>query len=206
MSPNTCYLSVRSIQAWESIAGIGKQANYAQQNDTSVNEAPKHAYLTLNRDGEHAVAWRLPNTYIVNDTSIQHHSRTGKATKIRQAVRIELELAEQRGSLGDAALPRSGRLFFTQDSSHKVSPFRACGDYLLRLSRHDGDISRRRYFYVGKRHGVRISEPYNIVTNAPETYTSQRLIWQENGTEFIRARADFRRIVTDHHQYLALFP
>jgi hypothetical protein len=98
-------VSIPTLLSWESIAGIGKQANYAQQNDTSINEVPKHAYLTLNRDGTYAVAWRLPNTYIVNDLSIHHHSRTGKATKIKQAVSIEIAYAEQRGSIGDAALP-----------------------------------------------------------------------------------------------------
>jgi hypothetical protein len=161
--------------------------------------------LTLNRDGSFAVAWRLPNTYIVNDASIQHHSRTGKATKIRQAVRIELELAEQRGSLGDAALPRSGKLYFTQNASHKVNPFRACGHYLRKLSRRDGDISRRRYFYVGKRNGFSIFEPHNIFTNTPQTHIAQRQICHKNSPEFISARADFRHTIADHHQYLALF-
>jgi hypothetical protein len=149
--------------------------------------------------------FRLPNTYIVNDSSIQHHSRTGKANKIKQAVRIEIGLAEQRGSLGDAALPRSGKLYFTHDSSHKVNPFRVCSAYLRKLGRCDGDMLRRRYFHVSKRYGVRIFERYNIVANAQETHIGERLIWRENCPMFILARADFRRTLVDHYQYLSLF-
>ena len=58
--------------------------------------------------------------------------------------------------------------------------FKACGNYLRKLSRRDGDVFERRYFYVGSRHGVRIYEPYNIQTNAQETNINQRLIWQEH--------------------------
>ena len=52
-------VSVPALLSWEEIAGIGKQANFAQSNDTSLNNVPAHAYLTLNRDG----TWRLPRLY-----------------------------------------------------------------------------------------------------------------------------------------------
>ena len=197
-------VSIPTLLSWEAIAGIGKQANYAQQNDTSLDEVPTHAYLTLNRDGTYAAAWRLPNTYFVKDKSIQQHSRTGKARKVRQAIGVEIALAEQRGSLGDAALPRSAKLYFTDDASHKIDPFRACSDYLRKLSRNDGDVFQRRYFYVGYRHGVRIYEPYDIVSNTPDTNIQQRLIWQESRADFVAARSNHRRILEDHHQYMAL--
>jgi hypothetical protein len=119
-------VSVPTLLSWEAISGIGKQANFAQSNDTSLNNVPAHAYLTLNRDGSTAAAWRLPNTYFVHNKSIQQHSHTGKATQIRQAVRAEIALAEQRGSIGDAALPRSGKRYFTDDTCYKVDAFKAC--------------------------------------------------------------------------------
>jgi hypothetical protein len=198
-------VSIPTLLSWEEIAGIGKQANYVQQNDTSLDEVPAHAYLTLNRDGTYAAAWRLPNTYFVKDKSLQQHSRTGKARKVKQAVGVEIALAEQRGSIGDAALPRSAKLYFIEDASHKIDPFRACSDYLRKLSRKGGDVFQRRYFYVGYRHGVRIYEPYNIETNTHETTIYQRLIWQENQTAFVEARSNHRRILADHHQYMTLF-
>ncbi|MEQ8677340.1 MAG: hypothetical protein RLP44_04365 [Aggregatilineales bacterium] len=88
--------------------------------------------------------------------------------------------AEQRGAIGDAALLSSGKLYFTQKTISSVYPFHACGDYLRKVGRCNGDVKSRRYFYIGKRHGVQIFEPYNPVTNAPETYLSQRLIWQDS--------------------------
>jgi hypothetical protein len=55
-------------------------------------------------------------------------------------------------------------------------------------------------------HGVRIYEPYNIQTNAPETNIFQRLIWQEHrNPTFISERQKFAHIVKDHHEYMALF-
>jgi hypothetical protein len=199
-------VSVPTLLSWEAIAEIGKQANFAQSNDTSLDQVPAHAYLTLNRDGTYAAAWRLPNTYYVNDGSIQQHSHTGKATHIRQAVSGEISSAEQRGSTGDAALPRSGKRYFTDSDAHEVDAFKACDQYLRKLSRKGGDVFERRYFYVGSRHGVRIFEPYNIQTNAPETSISQRLIWQEHRTPaFIAARQSFATVVKDHHEYMALF-
>ncbi|MEQ8675291.1 MAG: hypothetical protein RLP44_08315 [Aggregatilineales bacterium] len=56
-------------------------------------------------------------------------------------------------------------------------------------------MKRRRYFYVGKRHGVQIFEPYNPVTNAPETHLSQRLIWRETDDRFERAQMNYGRAV-----------
>ncbi|MEM9954515.1 MAG: hypothetical protein AAF846_23100 [Chloroflexota bacterium] len=199
-------VSVPTLLSWEDIAGIGKQANFAQSNDTSTDNVPAHAYLTLNRDGKTATAWRLPNTYYVNNGSIQQHSHTGKATHIRQAVRVEISLAEQRGSIGDAALPRSGKRYFTDSNAYKMDAFKACGNYLRKLGRMNGDVFQHRYFYIGSRHGVRIYEPYNIQTNAPETNIFQRLIWQEHrNPTFITERQNFAHIVTDHHEYMALF-
>ncbi|MEQ8671864.1 MAG: hypothetical protein RLP44_05320 [Aggregatilineales bacterium] len=184
-------VSIPTLLKWETIAHIGKQANYAQQNDTSTDHVPAHAYLTLNRDGSHSAAWRLPNTYTIADKSIQQHPRTGKSKKIRKAVQHEIVQAEQRGAIGDAALPSSGKLYFTQKASSSVDPFHACSDYLRKVGRRDGDMKRRRYFYVGKRHGVQIFEPYNPVTNIPETYLSQRLIWQESDDRFEQTRESY---------------
>ena len=199
-------VSVPTLLAWEDIAGIGKQANFAQSNDTLPDNVPAHAYLTLNRDGKYATAWRLSNTYYVNDRSIQKHTHTGKARHIRQAVQVEISLAEQRGSIGDAALPRFGKCYFTDSDAYKIDAFKACGNYLRKLSRRDGDIFQTRYFYVGSRHGVRIFEPYNIQTNVQETTIFQRLIWQENrNPKFIADRRDFTHMVKDHHEYLSLF-
>ena len=88
----------------------------------------------------------------------------------------------------------------------KVDAFKACGNYLRKLGRMNGDIFQRRYFYVGSRHGVRIYEPYNIQTNAQETNIFQRLIWQEHrNPTFISKRGNFAHIVKDHHDYMALF-
>jgi hypothetical protein len=199
-------VSVPTLLSWEETAGIGKQANFAQSNDTSLNNVPEHAYLTLNQDGSTAAAWRLPNTYFVHNSAIQQHSHTGKATHIRQAVRAEIALAEQRGSIGDAALPRSGKRYFTDSESYKVDAFQMCDNYLRKLSRKGSDVFERRYFYVGSRHGVRIYEPYNIQTNVQETNIFQRLIWQEHrNPTFISERRNFAHIVKDHHDYMALF-
>lgn len=98
-----------------------------------------------------------------------------------------------------------GCIYFIEDASHKIDPFRACSDSLGKLRRKDGDVFQRRYFYVGYRHGVRIYEPYNIVSNIPETNVQQRLIWQENRADFVAARSNHRRILEDHYQYIALF-
>jgi hypothetical protein len=86
-----------------------------------------------------------------------------------------------------------------------IDPFRACSDYLRKLSHKEGDVFQRRYFYVGYRHGVRIYEPYDIVTNVPKTNIQQRLIWQESRADFVAARSNHRCILEDHHQYIALF-
>ncbi len=184
-------VSIPTLLKWEEIVDIRKQANYAQQNETSIDKVPAHAYLTLNRDGSHSAAWRLPNTYTVKDQSIQQHPRTGKSKKIRKAVQREIVQAERRGALGDAALPDSGKLYFTEHTRSKVDPFHACGDYLRKVGRRDGDLKRRRYFYVGKRHGVQIFEPFNPVTNTPETYLNQRLIWRESDDWFEQARMNY---------------
>ena len=196
-------VSVPTLLSWEDIAGIGKQANFAQSNETSPNNVPAHAYLTLNRDGTTSTAWRLPNTYYVNNGSIQQHTHTGKATHIKRAVRVEISLAEQRGSIGDAALPRSGKRYFTDREAYKVDAFQACGNYLRKLGRRDDDIFERRYFYIGSRHGVRIYEPYNIQTNAQETNIHQRLIWQEHrNMNFMETRRNFAFMLVDHYDYM----
>ncbi|MEQ8675290.1 MAG: hypothetical protein RLP44_08320 [Aggregatilineales bacterium] len=126
-------VSIPTLLKWESLAHIRKQANYAQQNNTAIDKVPSHAYLTLNRDGSHSAAWRLPNTYTITDKSIQQHPRTGKAKKIRKAIQCEITQAERRGALGDAALPSSGRLYFTEHARSKVDPFHACSDYLRKV-------------------------------------------------------------------------
>jgi len=198
-------VSVPTLLKWESITRINKQANFAQNNITNMDDVPSYAYLTLNRDGTYATSWRLPNTYHVNDTATQQHQRTGKVTKIRKTIQIEIDQTEQRGAIGDAALPRSGKLYFRENASNKVEPFRACSNYLRKLSRNNGDVFKRRYVYVGKRQGVRIFEPYDLATDAQQTTISQRLIWQEKHDEFKSVRDEYRRVLQDHHQYLALF-
>jgi len=102
-------------------------------------------------------------------------------------------------------LPRSGKRYFTEDVSHKVDAFRACSDHLRKASRKGDDLSQSRYFYVGQRHGVRVFEPYNMVTNAPETSIYQRHIWQENQSDFVMARHGFAYRVADYHEYMTLF-
>ena len=202
---NLWQVSVPTLLKWESITQINKQANFAQSNNTNVDEIPSHAYLTLNRDGTYASSWRLPNTYLVNDKAIQQHQRIGKARKIRKTVQVEIEQAEQRGAIGDAALPRSGKLYFRDIVSTKVEPFRACSNYLRKLSRKNGNIFKCRYVSIGNRHGVRIFEPYDLAINAQQTTIHQRLIWQEKHDEFKSIRDEHRRVLQDHHQYLELF-
>ncbi|MEL7434791.1 MAG: hypothetical protein AAFN11_12660, partial [Chloroflexota bacterium] len=198
-------VSVPTLLKWESLVGVQKQANYAQSNDTILKNVPAHAYLTLNRDGTTASAWRLPNTYTVTHKNIQQHTHTGKAKRVKQAVRREITLAEQRGSIGDAALPRSGKLYFTENSASDTDAFKACGDYLRRRSRKGEDIFQRCYFYVGYRYGVRVYEAYNIQTDVAETHIYQRLIWQESSPAFISASNYFSRNLADYHAYLAIF-
>ena len=190
-------VSVPTLLAWERIAKIDKQANYAQQNDTAIDRVPSYAYLTLNRDGSYAAAWRMPNTYAVGDQTIQQHSNTGKAKKIRRAVRDEIAKAEQRGWIGDTASPRSGKRYFIEDAHRKTTPFNACENHLRKLGRRDGNLSIRRYVYIGQRHGVRVYEPYNIYRDMQETQLHQRLIWQENQTEFVTLRASYRYAIED---------
>ena len=185
---------IEAFQPWkdeQDLEGILQNAKrgLAQLVGTRDND-PAHAYLTLNRDGSHSAAWRLPNTYTVKNNILQHPG-TAKAKKIRKAVQREIMQAERRGALGDAALPVSGKLYFTESSRSKTDPFHACGDYLRKVGRRDGNMKQRRYFYVGKRHGVQIFEPYNPVTNAPETYLNQRLIWRESDFDFEQARMNY---------------
>lgn len=190
-------VSTPTLLTWEGVAGIDSQANYAQQNDTTIDRVPAYAYLTLNQDGSYAAAWRLPNNYTVVDQTIQQHSHTGKAKKIRRAVHVEIVQAEQRGSIGDAASLRSGKRYFVRDTHSHASPFRACESYLRKLGRRDGDLSQRRYFYIGQRHGVRVFEAYNLRSGACETNIHQRLIWQEGNDKFVAVKASYRRAVKD---------
>ncbi len=173
-----------TLLTWERIAKIDSQANFAQQNDTAIDRVPAHAYLTLNRDGSYATAWRLPNTYIVADRRIKQHSHTGNAKKIRKVIRDEIAQTEQRGSLGDTASLRSGRRYFTEDPHRKSTPFAACDHYLRKLGRRDGDLIQRRYFHIGQRFGMHIFEPYNIQSELQATSIHQRLIWQESQDDF----------------------
>ncbi|MEQ8673601.1 MAG: hypothetical protein RLP44_17200 [Aggregatilineales bacterium] len=184
-------VSIPTLLKWEEIAHIRKQANYAQQNDTSIDHVPAHAYLTLNRNGSHSAAWRLPNTYTITDKSIQQHPRTGKSKKVRKVVQREIMQAERRGAIGDAALPSSNKLYFTEQNHSKIDPFHACSDYLRKVGRHDGDMKLRRYFYVGKRHGVQIFEPYDLQKNAQQTYVGQRMIRRESDCCFVDARESY---------------
>ena len=81
-------VSVPTLLAWERIAGIKSQANYAQQNNTAIDHVPHYAYLTLNRDGSYAAAWRLPNTYTRQrpDDPATFAQRQGKANKTSSLV------------------------------------------------------------------------------------------------------------------------
>ncbi len=190
-------VSVPTLLTWERIAEIDSQVSYAQQNDTAIDQVPYYAYLTLNRDGSHAAAWRLPNTYTVSDRTIQQHSHTGKAKQIRQAVENELAQAEQRGSIGDAASLRSGKRYFASDARSKVTPFRACDNHLRILGRHDGDLSQRRYFYIGQRYGLRIFEVYKLRIGGCNTNLHQRLIWQESQDAFVATKERYHCLVAN---------
>ncbi len=187
-------VSIPTLLKWEEYAHIRKQANYAQQNDTSIDNVPDHAYLTLNRDGTYASAWRLPNTYTVTDESAQH-PRTGKSKKVRKAVQREIMFAEQRGDLGDAALPVSGKLYFTHKRGQTLMPMRSCSDYLRKVSRSNGDVFQRRYFHIGRRHNVTIFEPYDLQTNTQQTYVGQRTIRRESDIRFVDARDSYRVVL-----------
>jgi hypothetical protein len=196
-------VSVPTLLKWEALSTIRKQANFAQSNETHTSQVPAHAYLTLNRDGSHAVAWRLPNTYFVGVNLKQ--GRTGKSKRIRQRVSIEMAAAEQRGLIRDAAWLGSGRLYFREDASHNADPFRACDAYLRKRSRQDLDVFQRRYFYVGRRHGVDVYEPYNLTAQTPTTSIFQRLIWQEGKREFQQAKVCYHQMLQDQRQYNRLF-
>lgn len=121
----------------------------------------------------------------------------GKVKQTRRAVRNEMAQAEQRGSIGDTASLRSGKRYFVADARSRTTPFRACDHYLRKLGRRDGDLSQRRYFYVGQRHGACIYEAYNLHTGVRETSLHQRLIWQESRDEFAAAKQSYRRLVGD---------
>ena len=73
------------------------------------------------------------------------------------------------------------------------------GKYIIlrKLGLRDGDLSQRRYFYVGQRHGVCIYEAYNLFTGVRETDLHQRLIWQESQDEFVAARQYHRRMIEE---------
>ena len=117
--------------------------------------------------------------------------------RIRRAVRDEIAQAEQRGWIGDTASLRSGKRYFIEDAHAKTTPFRACGNYLRKLGRRDGDLSIRRYFYIGRRHGVHVYEPYNIHRDVQETQLHQRLIWQEDQPDFVALRSSYRYAIED---------
>lgn len=171
------HTSVPTLLKWEAIGLIGKTANYAQSNDTRVDNVPAHTYLTKNRDGTTAAAYRLPNTYH-NRARIKKHDRIGKQRKVRQSVNLEIESHKQGSSISDAARPALGHLYFEDTDKH--SAFDGAERYIRRLARRDGDVFRKRYFRVGGRWGVTIYEPFNIETNEQETDIAQRDIRQEH--------------------------
>lgn len=78
-------VSVPTLLSWQEIVGSGKQTNFAQSNDTSMGNVPEHTYLTFNRGGSTATAWRLPDTYFVHNISSQQHSRpvSGKPSELK---------------------------------------------------------------------------------------------------------------------------
>jgi hypothetical protein len=196
-------VSVPTLLKWEALSTIRKQANFAQSNETHTSQVPTHAYLTLNRDGSHAAAWRLPNTYYVGMDLKQ--GRTGKAKRIRQSVSTEMAAAEQRGSIRDAAWLRSGRLYFRDDASQTADAFRCCDAYLRRRSRRGLDVFQRRYFYVGRRHSVHVYEPYDLTAQIPTTSIFQRLIWQEGKREFQQAKVRYQQMLLDQRRFNMLF-
>jgi hypothetical protein len=195
-------VSVPTLLKWEALTTIRKQANFAQSSDTHTSQVPAHAYLTLNRDGSYAAAWRLPNTYTV--TTDPEQVRMGKSRRIRQRVSTEMAAAEQRGLIRDAAWLRSGRLYFREDRSQDTDPFRACDSYLRRRSQYV-DVFERRYFYVGRRHGVLLYEPYSLSRQIPTTSIFQRLIWQEGKRDFQRDKVSYRQALLDQLGYDQLF-
>jgi hypothetical protein len=66
-------------------------------------------------------------------------------------------------------------------------------------------VFERRYFYVGRRHGVRLYEPYDLSRQIPTTSIFQRLIWQENKREFQRDKVSYRQALLDQLGYDLLF-
>jgi hypothetical protein len=104
----------------------------------------------------------------------------------------------------DAAWLRSGRLYFREDRSQDTDPFRACESYLRRRSQYV-DVFERRYFYVGRRHGVLLYEPYSLSRQIPTTSIFQRLIWQEGKREFQQEKVNYRKMLFDQTQYEQLF-
>lgn len=104
---------------------------------------------------------------------------------------------EQRGSIGDTAPLRSGKRYFVPTERGNVTPFRACDIYLRKLGRRNGDLSQRRYFYLGQRYGISIFEAYVLRVDACMTNIHQRMIWQESQKEFVALKKIYRNIVGD---------
>ena len=71
-------------------------------------------------------------------------------------------------------------------------PIKACSDYLRRVGRSNGDVFRRRYFHIGRRHNVTIFEPYDLQSNVQQTYIGQRSIRRELDYRFVDARESYR--------------
>jgi hypothetical protein len=179
-------VEVKSLLRWEKLAGIEKQSNYAQSNDTSIDKVPAHARLCLHRDNSYFASWRLPNTYLAKSAQ---HKAIGKAQKIRSAVNRRIEDLLQRGYDFQLA-PLVESLYF--DSEKK------CQKHIKRIARKDGDIFKARYFLLGIRHGVRIHEKYDIQQNYQLTSLSQRAIWQERkDQQFLIARNSYAIALAD---------
>ena len=86
----------------------------------------------------------------------------------------------------------SGKLYFTHKGGQNLTPIKACSDYLRKVGRSNGDVFRRRYFHIGRRHNVTIFEPYDLQKNAQQTYVGQRMIRRESDYRFVDARDSYR--------------
>lgn len=176
-------VSTPTLRAWEKALGIARQFNYAQTDDPSLENVPAHAYLIARQDGTYGAGWRLPNRYFVKSRKIKEHPNVGKSRRVRKVARGELTASVLRGSDRDAALPRTGKLYFAPDDPEKDA-FKACESYVRRLSRKGGNVFQRRYFCLGWSNHVRIFEPYDVETRAPQTTIWDRDLGAEETPEF----------------------
>lgn len=170
-------VSIPTLQKWESVSGITYTKNIAQSHNTSINDAPRHAYLCKDRDGKQYISWRMPNTYHAPE-HIKEHRNIGNSAIIRKEINRVYESASNScGLLEPSTLPaniigqadiRLGRLYFERTD-------KSCG--WTKANRHlrkHGDVFRNHYVRLGKARGTVIHERFDVVTNVQHTDLWQR--------------------------------